>query len=99
MKLMLVGSRTRLRNVPYISISLNCQSIDTITEFKYRGIILDKYLCFDKHIDYIIDKSTTKLGMLYKTRWLFDLLTAKKLYCTLITTPLPSILILATLCM
>ncbi len=46
--------------------------------------MLDQHLCFDKHIDYIVDKSTTKLGVLYKTCWLFDLSTARMLYCALI---------------
>ena len=61
------------------------ESVDSVSSFKYLGLILDKNLCFDMHIDYVVEKSTTKLGVLYKTRWLFDLPTAKMLYNALIT--------------
>ncbi len=84
-KLMQVGSRRNLSSVPSIGLSLNGERIDSVTEFKYLGIILDPNLLFDKHIDYIIDKSTTKLGLLYKTRWLFNMETAKMLYGSLVT--------------
>ena len=56
-----------------------------VSSFKYLGVILDNHLCFDKHIDYVVEKRTTRLGFLYKTRWLFDLETAKMLYCALMT--------------
>ena len=44
----------------------------------------EQNLCFDRHIDSVVDRTTTKLGVLYKTRWLFDLSTAKMLYRALI---------------
>ncbi len=53
--------------------------------FKYLGLIPDNHLCFDKHIDDIVYKSMNKLGVLYETRWLFDLSTARKLYCNFVT--------------
>ncbi len=83
-KVMLLGSRLRLRNVPDVSVSLNGERVDNVSSFKYLGMMIDNHLCFDKHIEYIIDKSTCKLGMLYKTRWLFNLDTAKMLYNALI---------------
>ena len=58
------------------SISLNGDRVDTVNDFKYLGLILDNYLCFDKHIDYVVGKTTMKLGVLYKTLWLFDFATA-----------------------
>ena len=83
-KLMMVGSRQRLRNSVPFTISLNCERVEGVHEFKYVGLILDENLSFDKHIDAIVDRTTTKLGVLYKTRWLFDLNTAKMLYSALI---------------
>ncbi len=56
-----------------------------MVEFKYLEIILDQNLLFDRHIEHVIDKSTTKLGLLYKTRWLFNMDTAKMLYSALVT--------------
>ncbi len=83
-KMMLIGSRQRLRQVPNLSVSLNGQRVENMSQFKYLGMIIDNHLIFDKHIDFIIDKSTNKLGMLYKTRGLFNLETAKMLYNALI---------------
>ncbi len=68
-----------------INLSISTGTCPTVVnEFKYLGLVLDQNLCFDKHIDFIVDKTTMKLGVLYKTRWLFDLSTAKMLYCALI---------------
>ncbi len=46
---------------------------------------LDPQLLFKAHIDALVDKTTNKLGLLYKTRWLFDKQTALALYKSLIT--------------
>ena len=59
--------------------------VKPVNQFKYIGIIMDRSLIFDKHIDHVVDKDTTKLGLLYKIRWLFYLETAKMLYCSLVT--------------
>ncbi len=83
-KMMLTGSRQKLQIVQPFSVSLNNESVELVQKFKYLGLFLDEHLCFDKHVDYIVEKSTAKLGMLYKTRWLFDLETAKMLYSALI---------------
>ena len=82
---MQVGSRRKLGTTPSISVSPNGEVINNVQEFKYLGLILDQYLLFDRRIDYVIVKVTTKLGLLYKTRWLSDFETAKILYCSLIT--------------
>ncbi len=83
-KMMITGSRTKLKRVIPFDVSLNGERVEAVDNFKYLGLILNQYLCFDKHVDYIVDKTTTKLGILYKTRWLFDLDTARMLYCSLI---------------
>ena len=56
---MMMGSRQKLRSSPEISSSINGDRVDTVQEFKYLGIILDDHVIFDRHIDYIVDKSTT----------------------------------------
>ena len=84
-KMMIIGSRQRLRMIPPFTVSLNNERVELVNKFKYLGVILDEFLCFDKHIDHVVDKTTTKLGMLYKTRWLFDLETTQMLYSALIS--------------
>ena len=84
-KFMQIGSHGKLSTVPTISVSLNGESIDNVQEFKYLGINLYQHLLFDRHVDYKVDKSITKLGLLYKTRWLFDMETAKMLHGSFVT--------------
>ena len=83
-KLMLLGSRQKLRNVGNLNLILNGQATDSVDEFKYLGIIVDKHLLFHQHVDHIVDKTTNKLGLIYKTRWLFDESTALVLFKSLI---------------
>ena len=83
-KMMIVGSCQKLRNIDVFNVSLNGERVERVEKFKYLGLILDRHLCFDLHVDYIVDKTTAKLGVLYKTRWLFDMETARMLYCSLI---------------
>ncbi len=84
-KFMMLGTKARLRRARPFSLSLNGDRIDTVTSFKYLGMILDSHLQFDVHIDKLVDKTTNKLGLLYKTRWLFNEQTALMLYKSLLT--------------
>ena len=82
---MILGSKHRLKNVRPMSISLNGETVNTVDTFKYLVIILDQQLQFHSHIECLVDKTTTKLGLLYKTRSLFNEQTALMLYKALIT--------------
>ena len=84
-KMMIIGSNQRLSRIPEISLSLNGELIDMVNTFKYLGKILESQLLFKTHIDSLVEKTTNKLGLLYKTRWLFDKDTALALYKSLIT--------------
>ncbi len=64
-------------------LSLSGDMIKTVISFKYLGICLDSHLQFHDHVDQIVDKAATKLGLLYKTRWLFDEETALMMYKSL----------------
>ena len=44
-------------------LSLAGDKVDNVTEFKYLGLIHDTHLYFDKHIDNIVYKSTTKFAI------------------------------------
>ncbi len=83
-KFMMLGSKAKLNNVPRFTVSLNGDPIENVESFKYLGMTVDNQLTFHHHIDKVIDKTSTKLGLLYKTRWLFDENTALMLYKALI---------------
>ncbi len=80
-----LAPKQRLVRIRPMSISLNEEQIETVPTFEYLGLILDSQLQFHDNIDSIVKKTTMKLGLLYKTRWLFDQETASMLFKTLIT--------------
>ena len=84
-KLKLVGSKPKLQQYKGFLISLNGEPVETVDTFKYLSMIIDPQLHFHQHIDYVVDKTTARLGLLYKTRWLFDQPTAIMLYKSIIS--------------
>ena len=65
-------------------INLNGEQLEQVYQFKYLCVYLDCSLSFNTHVDKLVDKVLECLGLIYKTRWLFDLETAKMPYQTLI---------------
>ncbi len=84
-KFMLIGSKQKVNRVGTVGVSLNGEAIENVHNFKYLGVLLDQQLQFHTHIDHIVNKVTNKLGLLYKTRSLFDEKTALMLYKAMIT--------------
>ena len=62
-KLVVFGSRTKLRNIPKLNLAMDNEPIEQVTEFKYLGLFLDDKLTFDKHIDFVHAKAVQKLGI------------------------------------
>ena len=58
---------SRKRSNDNINIYLNNRRLEQVTEIKYLGIYFDSRLTFDKHIEYIAEKSTTLIYMLGKS--------------------------------
>ena len=83
-KFMVFGSKTRLRLCDDIPILINGDIIERVTEFKYLGIYLDETLNFDKHIKYVHNKASDKLGAIRKIRECLDQPTALRLYKSLV---------------
>jgi len=58
---------TRHRSNDTINVYLNNRKLEQVTEMKYLGIYFDRRLTFDKHIENIVEKSTTMTQMLGKS--------------------------------
>ena len=58
-KLMVLGIKPKLREIPtrQIQLSLNGETIESVTTFKYLGIMIDNELTFESHLDYISIKN------------------------------------------
>ena len=58
---------SRHRGNDTINVYLNNRRLNQVTEMKYLGIYFDCRLTFDKHIENIVEKSTTMAYMLGKS--------------------------------
>ena len=83
-KCLMIGSRTRLKNLQELDLSINGQKIEFVTEFKYLGLVLDNYLSFEPHIESILKKLAPKIGAIKKTRSCMDKKIALQLYKSII---------------
>ena len=63
---MLTGPRRRLALVDSFTVTAGDTVLSRIYQFKYLGVMLDPYLLWNDHIDYIGRKILAKLGMLRK---------------------------------
>ena len=87
-KVMITGSLPRLRATREPNVSINGIKLDVVNEYLYLGVVIDSGLRFNSHVNTIYDKCASKLGLICKTRKLFDYRTSRLLY---VTTLLPVI--------
>ena len=65
---MLTGTHQRLPLVDSLTVRAGDTVLSRVYQFKYLGVMLDPYLSWNDHIDYIGRKISSKLGMLRKVR-------------------------------
>jgi len=68
-KAMIISKSSVTRNKVYNEIQNNGvfiegENIEFVDEFKYLGVVLDQYLSFDNHVNYIGKKIAKKIGVL-----------------------------------
>ena len=68
---MLTCTDQRLALVDSFTVRAGDTVLSRVYQFKYLGVMLDPYLSWNDHIDYIGRNITVKLGMLRKARKAF----------------------------
>ena len=63
---------------------IGVDKIERVSTFKYLGVLLDEYLSFNDHVDYVVTKASKKLGILRKSREYLDRKTSVLLYKSLV---------------
>ncbi len=81
-KTMVTGSAPRLRDSRNLKLYINNTKLDSVSEYLYLGVIIDAGLKFTAHVNSTYDKCVNKLGLICKTRNLFDYKTSRLLYMT-----------------
>ena len=84
-KYVIFGTKHKLEHVvPDLNITIGNEKIDRVTHMKYLGVVLDKKLTFDKHINQTHSKASQKLGILRRSRDYLDHSTSLTLYKSLV---------------
>ena len=83
-KYTIFGSKKQLRDKPDLNLTIGPDKIDRVNSFKYLGIILDEHLSFNEHVDYVVSKTSKKLGVIRKSREFPDRKTSLILYESLV---------------
>ena len=77
---MKIGTHQVLNKCEDIKITIKDQQLDSKTSFKYLGMIIDQNLNWDAHIDYIVPKISTKIGIIRSLRRTLPVDTLKLLF-------------------
>ncbi len=79
-ELMLAGAFQSLAKVPDIRIHINNEPLKQVTVSKYLGMKIDSNLKWDDHINAIIPKISSKIGILRSIRKIVPIAILKLLY-------------------
>ena len=79
-KYIVFGNRNQLKDTPDLNLTIGNERLERVSSFKYLGVILDEYLTFNAHVDYVVHKASGKLGILRKSREFIDRKTSLLLY-------------------
>ncbi len=82
---MVIGTRQRLRNFSQdINVSINGKVLKEVKTKKTLGVLVDKHLSWDKHIDNVSKKVSKGIGMLRRAKQYVSTKTLEKLYHALV---------------
>ncbi len=80
----LIFSTRQYRGSTVLELNVGGEMLEQVDLYKYLGVFLDRNLNFVEHIDYIVNKSRRKLGMLKRICKFMNQETTLMLYKTLI---------------
>lgn len=67
-KVMIIKNKNKQIDLNGIQFKIENQSLEIVHELKYLGIIIDDELNFNRHIDYICKKASSKVGLLHRIK-------------------------------
>jgi len=68
-KSMIIGSNRKLAGIPAFSLSIFDTDINSVTSFKYLGVILSSTFTWSDHVEYISSKLNKNLGLLCRIKY------------------------------
>ena len=67
-KLMVFGSRSKVKKAKYVKVKLNGAILQKVPSIKYLGMLLDPTLSYNKHVSYVIKTVLYRMLLLTKIR-------------------------------
>ena len=67
-KFIIIGSNQCLSNLDSISVTVDDKPIEEVSSFTYLGVIINKHLTWQDHVEYVSGKINKKLGLLRRIR-------------------------------
>ena len=83
-KSMIIGSNRKLGNISTLSLSIFDTDINTVSSFKYLGVVLSTNFTLTDHIEYISIKINKNLGLLCRIKHLLPQQTRLLFYNSLV---------------
>ena len=81
---MLFGTCPKLALFTSFSIAIDGKALNSVSEYKYLGIVLDASLTWNAHVDYLIGKVRKRLAMLGRIRKNINMYTAGTVYTSFV---------------
>ena len=50
----------------------NCQEIKEVSHTKFLGVLIDKRLCWSKHVDYVTSKLYKSMSIISRVKGVFN---------------------------
>ena len=66
---MIIGSNRKLASISSFSLSIFDADINSVTSFKYLGVILSSTFTWSDHVEYISSKVNKNLGLLRRIKY------------------------------
>ena len=77
------SSRSRYKN-SFCELKIGNECIENVDSFKYRGVEIERYLRFDKHVTTVCKRVNQRTGLLWRVRPFISKSLATHLYTSLI---------------
>ena len=81
---MIVGTHQRTAQADDLVIEISNTRLERVNKFKYLGVLLDNTLSWKDHVEYIGNKTLSRLGILRRAREVLPKPTCQMLYNTLV---------------
>jgi len=77
------GSHQRLKKEVSVILSYSGPPLTESDSFKYLGVVTDKHLSFNNHIEHVVNKVSSKLGAFWRLRISIPMTAAERHYKTM----------------